>query len=58
MALKGQRNFIKLALVNLHGMVTGVLGEDSFIGLELQAQKQIKIKEGQKQHQNAVISLD
>lgn len=46
-ALKGQRQFIRLALVNFNGLVNHVLAEDSFIGLELEAQKAIKIKEAQ-----------
>lgn len=36
-ALKGQRQFIRLALVNFNGLVNHVLAEDSFIGLELEA---------------------
>jgi len=36
-ALKGQRQKIRLALVNFNGLVNGILAEDSFIGLEIEA---------------------
>lgn len=36
-ALKEQRNKVKLALVNFNGLVNRVVGEDSFIGLEIEA---------------------
>lgn len=43
MVLKRSRNHIKLALVNYHGILTHVVGEDSLIGLELESQKVMKV---------------
>jgi len=43
--LKEKRNLIKLAIVNMNGLVNGILGEDSFIGLELESQNAMKMKE-------------
>ncbi len=43
MTLKRSKNHIKLALVNYHGILTNVVGEDSLIGLELESQKVMKV---------------
>lgn len=44
-AFKEARPKIRLALVNLNGLVTGILGEDCMFGLELEAQKITKLKQ-------------
>ena len=36
-ALKSNKQKIRLALVNLNGLVNEVLGEDSLLGLEMEA---------------------
>jgi hypothetical protein len=40
-AFKSNKPKIRLALVNFHGLVNGILGEDSLLGLELEALKLI-----------------
>jgi len=40
-ALKEQRQKVKLCLMTLHGMIERVIGEDSLIGLEMDARKAI-----------------
>ncbi len=44
-ALKEQNNKVRLSLVTLIGVIEGTLGEDGFIGLEMQAANAIKAKQ-------------
>lgn len=43
-AFKEQQNKVKLTLVTLNGLAEGVVGEESLLGLEMQAQQAIKAK--------------
>ncbi|CDW78104.1 transportin-serine arginine isoform a [Stylonychia lemnae] len=59
-SLKFFRPKIRLALVNMNGLVNGVIGEDSFIGLEIEAQNALKLQQAQMQREGTaqVINLD
>lgn len=42
--LKNQKPKIRLALVNMNGFLSGQLGWDSFIGLEIEANKALELQ--------------
>jgi hypothetical protein len=56
--LKDKRNLLKLAVVNFHGLVNGVLKADSFLGLEMEVQTALKMREAYLKSQGQVITLD
>ena len=43
-ALRLNKQKIRLLLINLHGLVEGVLAEDCLIGLEIEANEAIKVR--------------
>ena len=44
-ALKENRPKIRLAVINLNALLNRIVAEDSFIGLEIDAQKALKFKQ-------------
>lgn len=44
-ALKENRTKVRLVLVNLNGLAEGVVREDSLIGLEMDAQNVMQVKQ-------------
>ena len=53
--LKESKQKVRLVLVNLNGLVNGVIGEDSLIGLEMEAQNAGKLKEARRMQGGSTV---